>query len=322
MPEPNRYPTKVVLIACAVVTVVVVAALAIYMVTSNITTTPTPTAIPVSSPAPVPTVPDTSACAITLPPPGMEGINTHTELYGMGADPNLITLGPKLGSHPDKIPYPGKRGMEFELKHGTPLLAPIDMVLVGFSNNSAKHRTRSGQKSAPYNDLLLCFESASPDWPGLIILVYHLYSSPLLRGHYQNPDCGECDEWGDNVQAQGHLFFEVNDDANIKKGNVDACGALLGYALKRGQLFGYAGSVGTHSMASFCFKVSHTSVNPTVQKGNRHLHWVQPGAFFYWKCYSPGANFPKGVLAYPFECEGYQLPAEQRDVNFKYTPKK
>ncbi len=49
---------------------------------------------------------------------------------------------------------------------------------------------------------------------------------------------------------------------------------------------------------------------------------VQPGAFFYWKCYGPDANFPSGVLAYPFECEGYQLSAEQYDVNFKYTSRK
>jgi hypothetical protein len=103
---------------------------------------------------------------------------------------------------------------------------------------------------------------------------------------------------------------------------VGACEALIGYTVKRGELIGFAGSVGTHSFADFCFKVSDTSENPTVQRGNRYLHWVQPGSFFYWKCYSPDADFPSGVLAYPFECDGYQLPAEQHDVNFKYTAKK
>ena len=263
-------------------------------------------------------VPDTSASAITSPPSSMEGINTHTEVYGTGADPNLVTLGPKLGSHPDWKTYPGKRGMEFELPHGTPLLAPIDMVLIGFSNNSAHYRIQSGQNNSPYNDLLLCFESASPDWPGMIIVVYHLYSSPLLLGHYQNPDCSECEEWGSNIQAKGHLFFEY-DDSITEKGNTAACEALIGYTVKRGELIGFAGSVGTHSMAPFCFKVSHTSENPTVKTGNRYLHWVQPSAFFYWKSYSPDVNFPSGVLAYPFECDGYQLPLEQHDVNFKYS---
>ncbi len=300
--------------------------LAIVVVLLSGCATPSTPPVPAETPSPTLTtiqgVPDTSASAITSPPSSMEGINTHTEVYGTGADPNLITLGPKLGSHPDWKTYPGKRGMEFELPHGTPLLAPIDMVLIGFSNNSANYRIQEGQKQTPYNDLLLCFESASPDWPGMIIVVYHLYSSPLLLGHYQNPDCSECEEWGSSIQSQGHLFFEFSDDVITGKGNVGACEALIGYTVKRGELIGFAGSVGTHSMAPFCFKVSHTSENPTVQKGNRYLHWVQPSAFFYWKCYSPDANFPSGVLAYPFECDGYQLPPEQHDVNFKYSVNK
>ena len=263
-----------------------------------------------------------STSAITSPPSSMEGINTHTHVFGTGADPNIITLGPKVGSHPDWEPYHNKYGMEFELNHGTPVLAPIDMVLVGFSNKNANYRIQSGQKQTPYNDLMLCFESASPDWPGMIIVVYHLLSSPLLLGHNQDPDCGECEEWGSTVQAQGHLFYDINEHIYPENSNARSCDALIGHTVKRGELIGFAGSVGTHSMASFCFKVPHTSENPTVQKGNRYLHWVQPGSFFYWKCYSPDAKFPSGVLAYPFECEGYQLPAEQYDVNFKYVSRK
>ncbi len=267
-------------------------------------------------------VPDTSASAITSPPPSMEGINTHTQVFGTDADPNIITLGPKLGINPDWPPYPNKYGMEFELNHGTPVLAPIDMVLVGFRNNSANYRIQSGQKQTPYNDLLLSFESASPDWPGMIIVIYHLLSSPLLLGHNQDPGCGECEEWGNTFQAQGHIFYDINEHIYPENSNARSCDALIGHLVKRGELIGFAGSVGTHSMAAFCFKVSHTSKNPTVQMGNRYLHWVQPGSFFYWKCYGPDANFPSGVLAYPFECEGYQLTAEQYDVNFKYTSRK
>ena len=197
------------------------------------------------------------------------------------------------------------------------------MVLIGFINGSADYRIRSGgAKDSPYNDLLLYFESVSPDWPGMIIGVYHLFSSPLLAGHNQNTDCSEVEVWGSRMQAQGHIFF-VNEDKIIEaKGGASSCEALIGYTVKRGELIGFAGSVGTHSMAPFRFKVSHPSENPTVQKGNRYLHWVQPGSFFYWKCYSPDTNFPSGVLAYPFECGDYQLPAEQRDVSFKYSPSK
>ena len=109
-------------------------------------------------------VPLTSASAITSPPSSMEGINTHTEIYGTGADPNIITLGPKVGGQPDWEPYSNKTSMEFELNHGAPVVAPIDMILVGFKNQSAEYRIRSdGQRQTPYNDLLLYFESVSPD---------------------------------------------------------------------------------------------------------------------------------------------------------------
>ncbi len=269
---------------------------------------PTPSLVPIKG------VPDTSASAITSQPPSMEGINTHTEVYGTGADPNMITLGPKLASHPDWEPYPSKISMDFELGHGTPVLAPIDMVLVGFKNRSADYRIRDGEKVTPYDDLALYFESASPDWPEMIMIVYHLSSSPLLIG-----DCPVVEEWGTSMQAQGHVFYEFDDYLVPENSNASSCDALIRYLVRRGELIGFAGSVGTHSMAAIGFKVSHTSENPTVQKGNRYLHWVQPGSFFYWKSYSPDVNFPSGVLAYPFESDGYLLPAEQHGVNFKYT---
>ena len=284
--------------------------------------------VSLSSSVPIP-VPDTSACAITSPPPSMIGINTHTEVYGQDADPNMITLGPKLGINPENPGYATKHSMAWELKiHGTPVLAPIDMVLVGFQNNSVEYGIGAdGQRYAPFNDLVLFFESASPDWPGMIIYVYHLYSSPLLLGQNINPDCGACEDWGGNFPSQGHLYMG-NMDYVTDNGNAGACEALIGYTVKRGELIGFAGSVGTHSFVDIGFKVSDTSKNPLFglntkglvqpETGNPYLHWVQPGLFFYWKSYSPNADFPSGVLAYPFETDGYQLPAEQRDVNFKY----
>ncbi len=294
-------------------------------ITPSATFTPVP---PTVTPTPLPTATHTptpvqSTSAITSPPPSMEGINTHTEMYGTGADSNIITLGPKVGGQPGWEPYPNKTSMDFELNHGKPVLAPIDMVVVGFDNRNAKYQTSSDEEQqTPFNDLELCFESASSDWPGMIICSYHLLSSPLLPGHNQNPDCSETEEWGGTSQAQGHLFYPDNDMIIDPIGDALSCDALIGYTVKRGELIGFAGSVGTHSMAPFNFKVSHTTENSTVQKGNRYLHWVQPGSFFYWKCYSPGTKFPSGVLAYPFECGGYQLPAEQYDVNFKYSSKK
>jgi hypothetical protein len=327
--------------------------------TSIIQITPTQTPEPpTSAPASIRSldnliaVPVTSASAITSPPSSMEGINTHTEMYGTGADPNIITLGPKVGGHPNSTPYTYKTSLNFQqVKHGAPLLAPIDMVFIGFKNRNAEYRIKlidgnsanqlpDGQNKVyitPFNDLELCFESSSPDWPDMIICTYHLSTSPLLLGHNQNPDCGEVEEWGSTQQVQGHIFYAV-DDYSQENGNARSCDALIGHSIKRGEVIGFAGSVGHHPLeeknegeyitvgtnpqAPFRFKVSHTSENPTVEKGNRYLHWVQPGSFFYWKCYSPGADFLSGVLAYPFECETYKIPDEQRDVNFKYITKK
>lgn len=273
------------------------------------------------SPASIPTIPATSASAIATPPSSMEGINTHTELYsGTGADQDLITLGPKVDNYSRSMPYPGKRGFEFELVSKAPLLAPMDMTLTGFQNNSTKYGIGAdGQKHTPMNDLMLSFESDSPDWPGVVIVLYHLYTSPLLIGHYQNLGCDDVEMGTKNAQAEGDLYFSYNDNTTASTGNAEACQALIGRKVKRGEVIGYAGNVGDHSFASFCFKVPDKSISTIIKKGNKNLHWVQPASFFYWKSYSPDADFPSGVLAYPFEIDGYQLPAEQHDANFKYT---
>ena len=297
-----------------------------YILTKNTTPTPTLTLTPNSTPTSTPTtipirgVPKTSASAVTLPPPSMDGINTHTELYGTGADPDIITLGPKVGGHPGWEPYQHKPGMGFEAyKGGSPVLAPFDMVLVGFRDTSTQ--IVSGGTSAHSDDVKLFFESASPDWPGVYLTVYHLLTSPLLTGHTQRAS-------NDLMAppAQGYQLFWDGNYTLSPTGNAASYGALIGYKVKRGELIGFAGTVpagiGTHSFADFYFDVPDTSVNPNITTGNRYLHLVQPGSFFYWKSYSPDVIFPSGVLAYPFETDGYQLPAEQRDVNFKYSPKK
>jgi hypothetical protein len=256
----------------------------------------------------------------------MAGINSEASLYGTDADPNMITLGPKLGSHPDWKTYPGKTSMEFEIANGSPLLAPIDMVLIGFNNTDARSGVGAdGTRNSPFNGLELCFQSVSAEWPGLITCVYHMQSSPLLLGQNIDPACSQEAEWPGTFRGQGHVFYPYDDyivPASLAFVASQACDGLIGRTMKRGQLIGFAGSVGSHSMAPFRFKVPDKSVNKLVKKGNTHLHWVQPGAFFYWKCYAPGVAFPKGVLAYPFECGNYQLPSEQHNVNFKYTASK
>ncbi|UCD08830.1 MAG: hypothetical protein JSU79_10815 [Dehalococcoidales bacterium] len=186
----------------------------------------------------------------------MTDINTHNHIFGTDADPDIITLGPKFGTNPDYPPYSGKYGMGFEVGHGTPILAPINMVFIGFKNRNAQYRIQSGKKQAPFNDLMLCFESTSPDWPGMIIVVYHLYSTPLLPGHNINPDCSECEEWGDTYQAQGRLFFDTNEQIVTENNEANMCEALIGHTVKRGELIGYAGSVGDHSMACSVLKYS------------------------------------------------------------------
>ena len=274
-----------------------------------------------STPGYTPGVPGTSASAITSPPSNMEDINSQTHIFGTGADPEMITLGPGEGGQPGWPPYPGKTSMEFELPHGAPILAPIDMVLIAFDNRNASYRIGSdGERMTPFNDLELCFESLNPDWPGMIVCVYHLVSSPLLVGHNSDEACSEVEEWQGTIQAQGHLFFEYEDYFIPESASSRPCAGLIGKSVERGQLIGFAGSVGSHPMASFRFKVSHESTNPLVRRGNDHLHWVQPGSFFYWKCFASGINFPNGVLAYPFECGGFQVPFEQHNIDFKYSP--
>ncbi|MFH0853708.1 MAG: hypothetical protein V1853_04870, partial [bacterium] len=168
-------------------------------------------------------VTDTSASAITSPPPSMEGINTHTELYGTGADPGIITLGPKVGGHPGWESYQHKPGMSFEAyKGGSPVLAPLDMVLVGFRDTSTQ--IVSGGTSAHSDDVKLFFESASPDWPGVYLTVYHLLTSPLLTRHTQRAS-------NDLMAppAQGYQIFWDGNYTLPPQGNAASYGALIGY---------------------------------------------------------------------------------------------
>ena len=282
--------------------------------------TPSATPPPTLAPVPTPGFPTTSASALTGPPANTDGINTETQRYGTGADPDYITLGPKVGG-PIWPPYPGKTSIDFEASHAEPILAPVDMVLIGFKNRNAKYRTRDGVRDGPYNDLELCFRSIHPDWSGMAVCSYHMVTSPLLTGHGLNPDCIEDDEWGtsEGKQTEGWIFYETNDAFSSGTVTSATCGGLIGMTVERGGLIGYAGSVGTHAQAPFRFKVPDATVNQMVTNGDTHLHWVQPSSFFYWKCYGPDVAFEPGVLAYPFECGGYKISSPQRDISFKYS---
>jgi hypothetical protein len=247
--------------------------------------------------------------------------------FGTHADPAMITLGPKSGGLPGYDPYPGKTSMNIKMPDETPVLAPTDMTLIGFTNRNAQYRDDGGQLLTPFDDLELCFQSVEPDWPGMVVCVYHLSTSPLLLGHNMVPECTSVESWDIDSpgQAEGWLYFVDNDtyyeadgSSGDKARDARSCRGLVGRTVQLGDVIGYSGRVGDNPHAAFRFKVRHESVNPTVKRGDKHLHWVQPAAFFNWKCYEPEISFPGLVLAYPFECKGYRLPLERQDSGFKY----
>jgi hypothetical protein len=264
--------------------------------------------------------PESSASAITQPPLNMVGINDQHAQFSGGMDPNYVTLGPKTGTHPEMGSYDGKNGVNFEIGYGLPILAPIDARFIGFNNRNANYRSADalGPLRQPFDDLALCFESTHPDWPGLIFCFYHLKNSPLLLGIDKFPLCSNAMEWPGPLRAEGWQFFTNNDGYKIGDAISASCQALLGRTIKRGDVIAYAGTVGTHSQAPITMKVPDKSINPTIIKGDKNLHWVQGDAFFYWKCFSDDAVFEKGVLAYPWECGGYQAPRDERVISFKY----
>lgn len=265
--------------------------------------------------------PESSASAITQPPISMVGINDQHAQFSGGMDPNYVTLGPKTGTHPEMGTYDSKNGVNIEIGYGLPILAPIDARFIGFNNRNADYRAADalGPLRQPFDDLALCFESTHPDWPGLIFCFYHLKNSPLLLGIDKSPLCSNAKEWPGPLRAQGWQFFTNNDDNKIGDAVSASCQALLGRTVKRGEVIAYSGRVDTHSQAPITMKVPHNSINPTIKNGDKNLHWVQGDVFFYWKCFSKDAVFEKGVLAYPWECGGYQAPSEQRAISYKYS---
>lgn len=293
--------------------------------------TPTPKPIPAETstakpkPSPMPSrttlvfPPSTSVSAITTPPKSMQGINDQHSLFSGGMDPNFVTLGPKTGSRPEMGSYTGKTGVNFEIALGKPILAPIDARFIGFNNRNSDLRIASdGTRQIPFDDLELCFESTSPDWPGLIFCFYHLRNSPLLLGINKSPLCSNAEEWPGPLRAEGWILFTENDSWSAASPTSLSCQALLGREVKRGDVVAYAGTVGNHSQAPIMMKVPDKSINLTVKSGDRNLHWVQGDVFFYWKCFAKDAQFEQGVLAYPWECGGYAAPIEQQSIDFKY----
>lgn len=284
-------------------------------------------AIPIPSPSPTPSSAKKIASVLTFPPRDMAGINDHNNVFFGGMDPAYVTLGPKVGLTPEIPVYSGKLGVNIEIPDRAPLLAPINMKLIGFENQSADTKIVPGPdpktgevnvKYTPFDDLRLCFESTSSDWPGLIICMYHLKNSPLLLGMNKNKLCSNAPLYPGSPKGAGRLFYADMDGVADSTQGGKACDGLLGRKLNRGQLIGYTGSVGVHSQAPIQMKVRDVSFNPRVKNGDPNLHWVQGDVFFYWKCFSPKATFEPGVLAYPFECNGYKVPSAQRITTYKY----
>ncbi|HUW88409.1 MAG TPA: hypothetical protein VMW30_08565 [Candidatus Paceibacterota bacterium] len=284
-------------------------------------------AISAPSPNPTPSSAKKIVSVLTSPPKDMAGINDHSDVFFGGMDPAFVTLGPKFGLTPDIPIYSGKLGVNVEIPVGSPLLAPINMKLIGFENQSADTKINPGPdpktgevnvEYSPFDDLRLCFESTSSDWPRLIICIYHLKNTPLLRGMNKNKLCSNAPLYPGTPRAAGRLFYADSDGMAPPTEGSKACEGLLGRKLNRGQLIGYTGSVGIHSQAPIQIKVRDVSFSPVVKNGDPNFHWVQGDVFFYWKCFSPTAKFEPGVLAYPFECNGYKVPTAQRSTTYKY----
>jgi len=305
------------------------------------TAEPTPTAVTttiVTTSAPAPTQATTgvlldTASAVADPPADMTDVNSmHDALrsenskiqFGTHADPGVITLGPTDGGIPVIQPYKGKNSMNIRMPLNTEVLAPLEMTFVGFDNRSA--HGREGQ--SPYDDLEICFESASPDWPDMVICVYHLRTSPLLPGHLVDEECGPVEEWtgSQGSNAAGRIMFLKNETFFGKDRpagrDPKSCRGKIGSLVQRGEIIGYSGQVGNNPHSGFRFKVMSENPNPLTlgeipeynelmpfpPSGDPYLHWVQPSVFFYWQCFEPDAVFQPGVLAYPFDCEPIRPP--------------
>ena len=217
-------------------------------------------------------------------------------------------------------PYKGKISLDFNLGKRAAVIAPVDMTLIGYKNRNAEYRIVDGNKYRPFDDLQLWFESDDPNWPNMIITCYHLFSSPLLYGHMIDEKCSRCEKWGDDYQGEGVQYYETNEIKVPANENSTSCRAILGRKIKKGEVIGYAGTVGEDHFVSFGFKVWSDADNPTVRQGyNRNLHWVQPESFFNWKSFDgQSESTTEPFLVYPFECGGFELSKEQRDPYFKY----
>ena len=227
-----------------------------------------------------------------------------------------------MGLNQAEGPYPTKTGTDVVFANRKdPVVAPLDMKFIGFSNRSALTRVDEGK--SPYDDLEVCFESVDLNWPGLKVCFYHLYTSPLLTKHSaDSTTCGIQAQWGDRTQAAGMMYFEYNDtNFCTDSAAVSDCGALLGKVVTRGSVIGYAGQVGpTTEFSPFSpvrLKVRLPFVNPLVTAGDQYLHWVQGSVFFYWKELGSSDPTSPGVLTFPRDFASV-ITGPQADSSFKY----
>ncbi len=276
----------------------------------------------------VPVSPVDTASGVTGPPADMTGINRMHGLlratdssiqFGTQADPDTVTLGPTDGGVPTYPPYEGKNSLNIKMPKMTPVLAPLDVRFVGFKNRSATYRQRPGMRVSPFDDLELCFESVSDDWPGLVLCVYHLYTTPLLQAHLDNEACGIQEEWDGSGARKGRIYY-LDNSTEGSENDPESCEPLLGSVIERGGVIGYSGQVGTNPHSGFRFKVRSEDQNPLTTAGDPYLHWVQPSVFFYWQCFEQDAIFQPGVLAYPFDCESLQSSIPDREHGRGFKP--
>jgi hypothetical protein len=258
-------------------------------------------------------IPPATAAAITRAPTDISSVNDGHDLlraegsrirFGTQADPATVTLGPTDGGHPRYPPYDGKNSLNIKMPLMTPVLAPLDVRFVGFKNRSARYRqdTQDSPRLEPFDDLELCFESVTDEWPGLVLCVYHLHTTPLLRTHLEHEACDIQEKWDGGGAEAGRIYYLQN-TTELSRRHPESCEPRLGSILNRGAIIGYSGQVGNNPHVGFRFKVRSTGRNPLTVNGDPYLHWVQPSSFFYWQCFERDVAFQSGVLSYPFDCK-------------------
>ena len=188
---------------------------------------------------------------------------------GTSVTPKNVTFGNTGRTcHPDWNGYPEKKSVSFEIRRGEPVFAITDMELKRVINRSSKVRVE--QNMAPYDDLMLEFATENNSR----FSYYHLSGSPLTPAYNSE----SCPIWETFETHRGYDLSPMD------------CGAEIGSKVKKGDLIGYSGRVGSnHDFFDIIFE-------PMI---GGELRVVQGDAYFRWEC----GNEDPEKFRLPFRCD-------------------